>query len=42
MRANMSKKSLIIGILSFLLLLLAGKASSQVEQIYAGHPPDRG
>jgi photosystem II stability/assembly factor-like uncharacterized protein len=32
----MAKKSLIIGIFLFLLLLLAGNASSEVEPIYAG------
>lgn len=36
MRASMSKKSLIIGIFFFMLLLLAGNASSEVEPIYAG------
>jgi len=36
MRASMSKKSLIIGTFLFLLLLLAGNASSEVEPIYAG------
>ncbi len=36
MRASMSKKSLIIGIFFFMLLLLAGNAGSETEPIYAG------
>jgi photosystem II stability/assembly factor-like uncharacterized protein len=36
MRARMSKKSLISGILLFLFLLMSGNANSEVEPVYAG------
>ena len=36
MRASMAKKSLIIGIFFFMLLLLAGNARSETEPVYAG------